>query len=29
MEIVTMPVFHDRDEVMEFLKELQKMFRAA
>lgn len=29
MEIVTMPVFNDRDEVMEFLKELQKMFRAA
>lgn len=29
MEIVTDPVFHDKDEVMEFLKELQKMFRAA
>lgn len=27
MEIVTDPVFHDKDEVMEFLKELQKMFR--
>ena len=29
MEIVTEPVFHDKVEVMEFLKELQKMFRAA
>ncbi len=29
MEIVTMPVFHEKEEVMEFLKELQKMFRAA
>lgn len=29
MEIVTEPVFHDKDEVMEFLRELQKMFRAA
>lgn len=29
MEIVTDPVFHDEDEVMEFLKELQKMMRAA
>ena len=29
MEIVTDPVFHDREEVMEFLKELQKMMRAA
>jgi len=29
MEIVTEPVFHSRDEVMEFLKELQKMMRAA
>jgi len=29
MEIVTDPVFHDRDEVMEFLKELQKLMRAA
>lgn len=28
MEIVTQPVFHDKEEVMEFLKELQKMFRA-
>jgi aspartyl-tRNA(Asn)/glutamyl-tRNA(Gln) amidotransferase subunit B len=27
MEIVTNPTFHDKDEVMEFLKELQKMFR--
>lgn len=27
MEIVTEPVFSDKDEVMEFLKELQKMFR--
>nr|MDD3720300.1 Asp-tRNA(Asn)/Glu-tRNA(Gln) amidotransferase subunit GatB [Candidatus Gracilibacteria bacterium] len=27
MEIVTEPVFGDKDEVMEFLKELQKMFR--
>ncbi len=29
MEIVTMPVFHSREEVMEFLKELQKIMRAA
>jgi len=29
MEIVTDPVFHDREEVMEFLKELQKLMRAA
>lgn len=29
MEVVTNPVFRDKDEVMEFLKELQKMFRAA
>lgn len=29
MEIVTEPVFRDKEEVMEFLKELQKMFRAA
>ena len=29
MEIVTDPVFSDKDEVMEFLKELQKMMRAA
>lgn len=29
MEIVTEPVFHDKIEVMEFLKELQKMFRAS
>lgn len=29
MEIVTDPVFHDKDEVMEFLKELQKIMRAA
>lgn len=28
MEIVTEPVFHDKEEVMEFLKELQKMFRS-
>lgn len=28
MEIVTEPVFYDKEEVMEFLKELQKMFRA-
>lgn len=28
MEIVTNPTFHDKEEVMEFLKELQKMFRA-
>jgi Asp-tRNA(Asn)/Glu-tRNA(Gln) amidotransferase B subunit len=28
MEIVTDPVFHDKDEVMEFLKELQKLMRA-
>jgi len=28
MEIVTEPVFHDKDEVMEFLKELQKIMRA-
>ncbi|MDD5769780.1 MAG: Asp-tRNA(Asn)/Glu-tRNA(Gln) amidotransferase subunit GatB [Candidatus Gracilibacteria bacterium] len=29
MEIVTNPVFKDKDEVMEFLKELQKLFRYA
>ncbi len=29
MEIVTEPVFHSKEDVMEFLKELQKMFRAA
>ena len=29
MEIVTEPVFHEVDEVMEFLKELQKIMRAA
>ncbi len=29
MEIVTDPVFSTKQEVMEFLKELQKMFRAA
>lgn len=29
MEIVTMPVFHSKQEVMEFLKELQKIMRAA
>lgn len=29
MEIVTDPVFHNKEEVMEFLKELQKMMRAA
>ncbi len=29
MEIVTDPVFRSKEEVMEFLKELQKMFRAA
>ena len=28
MEIVTDPVFHEKEEVMEFLKELQKIFRA-
>ncbi len=28
MEVVTDPVFSDKEEVMEFLKELQKMFRA-
>ncbi len=28
MEIVTEPVFHNKEEVMEFLKELQKIFRA-
>jgi Asp-tRNA(Asn)/Glu-tRNA(Gln) amidotransferase B subunit len=28
MEIVTDPVFHNKDEVMEFLKELQKLMRA-
>lgn len=28
MEIVTDPVFHEREEVMEFLKELQKLMRA-
>jgi Asp-tRNA(Asn)/Glu-tRNA(Gln) amidotransferase B subunit len=29
MEIVTNPVFTDKEEVMEFLKELQKIMRAA
>ncbi len=29
MEIVTEPVFHSREDVMEFLKELQKIFRAS
>ena len=29
MEIVTEPVFHEVDEVMEFLRELQKIMRAA
>jgi len=29
MEIVTDPVFRTKEEVMEFLKELQKMFRAS
>lgn len=29
MEIVTDPVFSDKEEVMEFLKELQKMMRAS
>ena len=29
MEIVTDPVFHNKEEVMEFLKELQKLMRAA
>ncbi len=29
MEIVTNPVFKDKEEVMEFLRELQKMMRAA
>jgi len=29
MEIVTEPVFKNKEEVMEFLKELQKMFRAS
>lgn len=29
MEIVTEPVFHSKEEVMEFLRELQKMMRAA
>lgn len=28
MEIVTEPVFHDKEEVLEFLKELQKLLRA-
>ncbi len=28
MEIVTDPVFHNKEEVMEFLKELQKLMRA-
>jgi Asp-tRNA(Asn)/Glu-tRNA(Gln) amidotransferase B subunit len=29
MEIVTDPVFKDKEEVMEFLRELQKLMRAA
>lgn len=29
MEIVTNPVFREKNEVMEFLRELQKMFRAS
>ena len=29
MEIVTEPVFHEKEEVLEFLRELQKIFRAA
>jgi len=29
MEIVTDPVFHTKEEVMEFLKELQKLMRAS
>ncbi len=29
MEVVTDPVFHTKEEVMEFLKELQKLMRAA
>lgn len=29
MEIVTDPVFHNKEEVMEFLRELQKLLRAA
>jgi len=29
MEIVTDPVFHNKEEVMEFLKELQKLMRAS
>ena len=29
MEIVTDPVFHNKEEVMEFLKELQKIMRSA
>jgi aspartyl-tRNA(Asn)/glutamyl-tRNA(Gln) amidotransferase subunit B len=28
MEIVTDPVFHTKEEVMEFLKEIQKIMRA-
>jgi aspartyl-tRNA(Asn)/glutamyl-tRNA(Gln) amidotransferase subunit B len=28
MEIVTDPVFHEKEEVMEFLRELQKIMRA-
>lgn len=28
MEVVTDPVFHEKEEVMEFLKELQKLMRA-
>jgi len=27
MEIVTDPVFHDKEEVMEFLRELQKIIK--
>jgi Asp-tRNA(Asn)/Glu-tRNA(Gln) amidotransferase B subunit len=29
MEIVTDPVFHEKEEVMEFLKELQKIMRSS
>jgi aspartyl-tRNA(Asn)/glutamyl-tRNA(Gln) amidotransferase subunit B len=29
MEVVTDPVFHEKEEVMEFLRELQKIMRAS